>query len=92
MPAITTPSDSAILVTGANGFIATWTIGNLLSRGYTVRAAVRSKQKGEHLQRLYESFGSKLSLIVVGNMDKVLLQQKTLTSFPPKNLIKDLLA
>ena len=45
MPAIST-SDK-VLVTGANGFIGHWLIRLLLERGYSVRAAVRSADKGE---------------------------------------------
>jgi nucleoside-diphosphate-sugar epimerase len=82
MPAITSPLDSTILVTGANGFLATWTIGNLLQRGYAVRAAVRSKDKGEHLEKLYKSFGSRMSLIIVGSMDEVCLSKRNIERLP----------
>ncbi|RDW77829.1 hypothetical protein BP6252_05882 [Coleophoma cylindrospora] len=70
MPAITSPSDSTVLITGANGFLATWTVGKLLDHGYNVRAAVRSEAKGEHLLKLYTAFGDRLSLYIVGDMDK----------------------
>ena len=36
-----------ILVTGANGFIGLWIVRLLLERGYSVRATVRSTEKGE---------------------------------------------
>ncbi|KAJ7109565.1 D-lactaldehyde dehydrogenase [Mycena crocata] len=39
MPAI---SSGKVLVTGANGFVATWTIQFLLEHGFSVRGAVRS--------------------------------------------------
>ncbi|EJF56384.1 D-lactaldehyde dehydrogenase [Dichomitus squalens LYAD-421 SS1] len=47
MPAISVPGK--ILITGANGFIGLWVIRLLLQRGYSVRAAVRSADKGENL-------------------------------------------
>jgi len=73
MPAITTPN-STVLVTGANGFIATWLVGDLLTRGYTVRAAVRSEAKGRHLLKAYEEYvqQDKLAIFEIGgDMAKV---------------------
>ncbi|KAI0344819.1 D-lactaldehyde dehydrogenase [Trametopsis cervina] len=68
MPAIT-DKGSNILVTGANGFIGTWIVGDLLERGYNVRAAVRSEDKGRHLLDIYKKYENKLKLIAVGDMD-----------------------
>nr|VWO96164.1 Mannitol 1-phosphate dehydrogenase [Ganoderma boninense] len=50
MPAIA-PADK-VLVTGANGYVGTWAIKVLLDRGYQVRGAVRSKEKGEALTKI----------------------------------------
>ncbi|KAJ8087297.1 hypothetical protein PM082_006127 [Marasmius tenuissimus] len=69
MPTLSNASE-VVLVTGANGFIATWTIGNLLKRGYTVRAAVRDESRGKHLLQTYQSYGDKLYLFAVGDMQK----------------------
>ena len=55
MPAIT-PLDK-VLVTGSNGFIGHWLIRFLLERGYAVRAAVRSPDKGD---ALLQTFSAKL--------------------------------
>lgn len=49
MPAISVPGK--ILITGANGFIGLWVIRLLLQRGYFVRAAVRSADKGKNLMK-----------------------------------------
>ncbi|KAL0070306.1 hypothetical protein AAF712_002798 [Marasmius tenuissimus] len=70
MPTLSNASE-VVLVTGANGFIATWTIGNLLKRGYTVRAAVRDESRGKHLLQTYQSYGDKLYLFAVGDMQKL---------------------
>jgi uncharacterized protein YbjT (DUF2867 family) len=67
MPSINN-SNATVLVSGANGFVATWIVGDLLKKGYAVRAAVRREDKGVHLQKLYESYGDKLELCVVGDM------------------------
>lgn len=68
MPAIS--SDDKVLVTGANGYIALWIIKVLLERGNAVRAAVRSENKGRHLQSLFQSFGDKLEIAIVPDMIK----------------------
>ncbi|KZW00143.1 NAD(P)-binding protein [Exidia glandulosa HHB12029] len=60
---------ATVLVTGANGFIATWLVGDLLQKGYTVRAAVRSDSKAKHLRESFGgTYGGKLSFVFVGNM------------------------
>ena len=70
MPIIRNPTQSTILATGANGFVATWIVDGLLKKGYTVRASVRSAEKGKHLQEMFKSFGDKLQIIVTGDMSK----------------------
>jgi hypothetical protein len=70
MPEIT-DSDALVLVTGATGFIGTWIIETLLRNGYRVRAAVRTKEKGQHLLEIYQNHGTKLTLSVIGDMSKV---------------------
>ncbi|KAI0641577.1 NAD-P-binding protein [Trametes meyenii] len=47
MPAISAPS--TVLVTGSNGFIGQWAVYDLLARGYTVHAVVRSAPKVQTL-------------------------------------------
>lgn len=53
------------VVTGANGFVATELVKELLARGYNVRGTVRSlsnAKKIEHLISLHRAFPGKLEL------------------------------
>ncbi|KAH6907385.1 hypothetical protein BKA70DRAFT_1563288 [Coprinopsis sp. MPI-PUGE-AT-0042] len=68
MPTIS-PSDK-VLVTGANGYVALWITKVLLERGNSVRAAVRSQNKAQHLQELFKPYGDKLEIFVVPDMTK----------------------
>jgi uncharacterized protein YbjT (DUF2867 family) len=70
MPAITN-SSAKILVSGASGFIAAWIVGNLLSKGYSVRAAVRNEAKGKHLLETYDLYADRLELVIVGDIVEV---------------------
>lgn len=68
------PSISAgdkVLVTGANGYIAIWIVQKLLEKGYRVRAAVRTTSKGQHLQEYFKSYGDKLEMVYVPDIEKV---------------------
>ncbi|KAL2831605.1 NAD(P)-binding protein [Aspergillus pseudoustus] len=67
MPAITNPT-ALILVTGANGFLGTWIVRQLLEKGHRVRAAVRSMDKGLYLRELFESHSGNLELVIIGDM------------------------
>ncbi|KAI5831152.1 NAD(P)-binding protein [Schizophyllum commune Tattone D] len=73
MPAISATPSSAppkVLVTGANGFVAMWTVRTLLERGYSVRATVRSAQKGEYLKKYFEKYADKFELSIVADITK----------------------
>jgi nucleoside-diphosphate-sugar epimerase len=48
------PKGALILVTGANGFIASHVIDHLLAAGYRVRGTVRDAQKNKWLQGFYD--------------------------------------
>ncbi|KAF5320351.1 hypothetical protein D9611_011300 [Ephemerocybe angulata] len=48
MPILSSPS--TVLVTGGTGYIGAWVIAVLLERGHTVKAVVRSGDKGEVLR------------------------------------------
>jgi nucleoside-diphosphate-sugar epimerase len=60
-----------VLVTGANGYIAMWVTRTLLEKGYAVRGAVRSVEKGERLKEQFSSWGKKFEWIVVEDITKV---------------------
>lgn len=54
-----------VLVTGANGYVASWLVKYLLEDGFTVRATVRDKtnqKKVGHLNQLQEEHPGKLEL------------------------------
>jgi nucleoside-diphosphate-sugar epimerase len=50
----TIPLDSLILVTGANGLIASWAVENLLQAGYRVRGTVRSISRSSWMVPFFE--------------------------------------
>lgn len=69
MPAV--PSGK-ILVTGANGFIASWILKALLEQGYIVRAALRSEEKGVALKQTFKEYSANIEISIVGDISKVL--------------------
>ncbi|KIK57462.1 hypothetical protein GYMLUDRAFT_46356 [Collybiopsis luxurians FD-317 M1] len=71
MPVINTPH-ATILVSGANGFLATWIVDTLLKKGYKVRAAVRTEAKGQDLLKLFSEAYThgELELVAVGDIAK----------------------
>lgn len=62
------PSPATVLVTGGTGFLASWTVTELLRRGYTVRTTVRSRKREPELRRALEPVtdpdaGTRLSVL-----------------------------
>ena len=69
MPVVTS---GKVLVTGANGYIALWVVETLFKQGYSVRATVRSADKGTHIKQRYAAeYGDKLEIVVVEDITKV---------------------
>lgn len=68
MPAVTT--SSKVLLTGGTGFLGTWILKELLERGFTVRAAVRSDRKANHLRKQFEEHVDRLEFTTVGDITK----------------------
>jgi len=62
------PSDQLILVTGANGFVASQIVRAVLTAGYNVRAAVRSESSIERMKGVHAPYISQLSFVVVPDM------------------------
>ncbi|CAO2658298.1 Nn.00g060210.m01.CDS01 [Neocucurbitaria sp. VM-36] len=64
------PPPATVIVTGANGYIASHVVFLLLSRGYKVIGTVRSQAKREHVLNIYASHpnASHLSVIVVDDI------------------------
>ncbi|KAI1027589.1 hypothetical protein LB504_011694 [Fusarium proliferatum] len=63
-----TGSHKVVLVTGANGFIATHVVQNLLQRGYHVRGVVRSHASADAVLETFRDSSGSLSVIVVPSM------------------------
>jgi len=58
-----------VLVTGANGFIASHVVDQLLLAGYNVRGTVRAESKGKWLNDHFGSkYGDRLEIVVVPDM------------------------
>lgn len=66
------PKNSIILVTGANGYIASHIVDQLLIAGYRVRGTVRSEEKIKSLSEIWEKkFGyGRFELITVADISK----------------------
>ena len=79
---IVSNKDATILVTGSNGFIGMWIVDTLLKRGYTVRAAVRTENRGQHLLKTFESYGQKLRTFPVGDIAAVSMMLLTTVPDP----------
>jgi len=65
------PKGSLVLVTGANGFVASHVVDRLLEDGFNVRGSVRSGEKGKWLHEVFEAkFGKgRFETVVVPDME-----------------------
>jgi len=63
---------SLVLVTGANGYIGSHVVDQLLGQGMKVRGTVRSHEKGKWAQDYFdEKYGKgKLELVIVSDFSK----------------------
>jgi len=68
MPAIHAPA--TVLVTGGTGYIGAWIVRDLLERGFSVLAALRTKESGETLLGLFPEHKDKLIYAVVPDISK----------------------
>ena len=62
---------SKVLVTGANGFLAIWTIRKLLEAGFSVRGTVRDATRGEFVATMFRSYGQMIEMVVVPDIEVV---------------------
>ena len=68
MVAISSPAK--VLVTGANGYLATWVVKKYLEAGYSVRGTVRSLSKSAFLSDKFARYGDRFELVVVEDITK----------------------
>ncbi|EMD31214.1 hypothetical protein CERSUDRAFT_127521 [Gelatoporia subvermispora B] len=72
MPSVQPPAK--ILVTGANGYVGLWVVRLLLQRGFAVRGAVRTAEKGAALVKLLQykegERARAFEYVAVGDIDK----------------------
>jgi nucleoside-diphosphate-sugar epimerase len=62
-------SEDQILVTGANGFIGSWVVRNLLARGFTkIRCLTRAASGSANLDRIRAEFGACSLEVISGNL------------------------
>ncbi|PPQ72545.1 hypothetical protein CVT25_004879, partial [Psilocybe cyanescens] len=70
MPAVPANTNSRVLVTGANGYVAMWLVRVLLGHRYFVRGTVRSESKGKQLKKHFGPYGDKFEWVVVNDITK----------------------
>ncbi|KAI0272958.1 hypothetical protein BGY98DRAFT_1099681 [Russula aff. rugulosa BPL654] len=68
MVAISSPPK--VLVTGANGYLATWVVKKYLEAGYCVRGSVRSLSKSAFLNDKFAHYKDRFELVVVEDITK----------------------
>jgi nucleoside-diphosphate-sugar epimerase len=68
MVAVSAPAK--VLVTGANGYLATWVTKKYLEAGYSVRGTVRSLSKSAFLNDKFAQYGDRFELVVVEDITK----------------------
>jgi len=66
-------SNSKVLLTGTNGYIGSWALQSLLTKGYTVRATVRALSKAKPLEAFFDCYvkEGKLEFVEVPDVMKV---------------------
>ena len=64
-------ASGTILITGVNGYIASWTTKAFLDAGFSVRGTVRDESKGKHLKEVLSSYGDRFEICVVPDISKV---------------------
>ncbi|KAJ5149377.1 NAD dependent epimerase/dehydratase [Penicillium atrosanguineum] len=60
-------SSPHVLLTGANGFVASHILAILINRGYTVTATVRSQGKAKDVMKTHPSWKNKVKFVIVAD-------------------------
>jgi nucleoside-diphosphate-sugar epimerase len=63
-------SPAKVLVTGANGYLATWVVKSYLEAGYSVRGTVRSLSRSAFLRDRFGHYGDRFELVVVEDITR----------------------
>jgi uncharacterized protein YbjT (DUF2867 family) len=56
---------TTVLITGGSGYIAAHVLNSFMSRGYNVRATVRSQKSAEKVKKTHSQYADKLSFSIV---------------------------
>ncbi|KAH7135075.1 3-beta hydroxysteroid dehydrogenase/isomerase family protein-like protein [Dendryphion nanum] len=76
-----------VLLTGANGYIASHILSQLLSASHSVRAVVRSQSKVESVRSLFPASSSQLDFAIVPDMTAPGAFDTALQSEPPFDVV-----
>lgn len=72
-----------ILLTGANGFVGSHVLDQLLTHGHSVRAIVRSESKASQVLADFPNYGSRLDFGIVPDITSPGAFDKVVVSAPP---------
>ncbi|KAE8441313.1 hypothetical protein EG329_005508 [Mollisiaceae sp. DMI_Dod_QoI] len=72
-----------VLLTGANGFLGTHILAELLKAGFSVRSVVRSQSKAEQLSKTFPAYSSKMDFGIVPDMTIPGAFNQVVQSTPP---------
>jgi nucleoside-diphosphate-sugar epimerase len=72
-----------VLLTGANGFVGSHILEQLLARGLSVRSIVRSQSKAQQVQADFPNYGSQLDFGIVPDITAPGAFDKVVQSTPP---------
>jgi nucleoside-diphosphate-sugar epimerase len=59
-----------IVYTGGTGFLGVWTLKELLERSFTVRVAIRSESKAEHIRNVLKEHADRLEFTIVDDITR----------------------
>jgi nucleoside-diphosphate-sugar epimerase len=76
-----------VLLTGANGFVGSHVLDQLLSRGFSVRSVVRSEAKAQQVLSDFPNWGSKLDFGAVRDITSPGAFNQVVKSTPPFDIV-----
>lgn len=66
----TSGQKTTVLVTGGSGYIAAHVLNSFLSRGYNIRATVRSQNSAEKVKKTHSQYADQLTFAIVEDITK----------------------